>query len=119
MIFTDKEFQVLSLRECFIKISGADCFRLARDCECTCVKLSKYKNHCIFNLRCKKQGVVPKGLRVPCYVKSERGQRNAEKASQSFVRELLRLVERKKRDLLDDKRWMEIGLERLLGQEIK
>ena len=83
MIFTGEEYQNLSLRECFIKKLDTESFRLAREYESACVKLSRYKNHCIFNLRCKKQGVVPKSLRVPCYVKS-RGHRIAEKASRAL-----------------------------------
>ena len=104
MIFTDEEYRSLSLRECFIKKSGADGFRLARDYERTCMKLSRYKNHCIFNLRCNKQGLVPKGLRVPCFVQSEEGRRIAERAGRSFVRERLRVVKRKRKGLLEEKK---------------
>ena len=64
MIFTDEEYVSSRLRECFLKRSGEEGLRLACEYESTCRKLGRYKNHPIFNLRCKKMGQVPKALRV-------------------------------------------------------
>ena len=64
MIFTDEKYVSLTLRECFSKRSGEECLRLAREYESSCLKLGRYKNHSIFNLRCMKMGLVSKALRV-------------------------------------------------------
>ena len=100
-----------------MKKSGEEGFRFARRYEATCLKLSRYSNHTIFNHRCKKLGVVPRGLRVPCLVRTAEGKRIADKASREFVRERLRVTERRKKDLLEDKKWMELGLERRIGSD--
>ena len=85
MIFTGEDYEKLSLRECFLKKSGEKGFRLARDYEGTCLKLSRIKNHVVFALRCKKSDVVPKGLRVPCQIRTEEGRKIARNAEKNFV----------------------------------
>ena len=82
------------------------------------MKLGRYKNHCLFNLRCKKMGLVPKCLRVPCLVKSKVGRSIAERASHAFVKERLRLSERKRRELMEDQKRTEIGLRRRVGSDV-
>ena len=84
------------------------------------MKLSRYKNQCLFNLRCKKMGLVPKCLRVPCLVKSKVGRSIAERASHAFMKERLRmrLSERKRRELMEDQKWTEIGLLRRVGSDV-
>ena len=64
MIFTDEEYVSLTLRECFSQRSGEEGLRLACEYESTCLKLGRYKNHSIFNMRCKKTGLVSKAHRV-------------------------------------------------------
>ena len=118
MIFTDEEFKSLSLRECLLKKAGEEGLRLARDYESTCLKLSRFKNHSIFNLRCKKLDLIPKSLRVPCRVHTREGRRIANRAGCAFVRERLHVTECRKRELLSDKRWMELALQRKFGCDI-
>ena len=62
MIYTDEEYVSLTLRECFLKRSVEEELRLACEFESTCLKRGKYKNHSIFNLRCKKMGSSRKHL---------------------------------------------------------
>lgn len=108
--FTDEEFDGLGLQECFCQEVGKGD---------TCMRLSRSKNLCNFNLRCKKLEVAPKSLAVPCLVRTFEGHRRrmAERASLGFVRECLRLLERKKRDILDDLKGMELSLEQQAGRE--
>ena len=50
-------------------------------------------------------------------VRTVEGMRIADRASHAFVRERLHVTERRKRDLVNDKKWLEIGLERRIGRE--
>ena len=81
-----------------------------------CLKLSRYKNHSIFNLCFMKLGLVPKALRVPCMVRTIEEMHIADRASHAIVGERLHVTERPKRDLVNDKKWLEIGLERRIGR---
>ena len=117
-IFTGKEFENLSLRECFLKKSGEEGLRLARDYEGTCLKLSRVKNHVVFALRCKKSDVVPKGLRVRSRIRTKEGRKIARNAEKAFARESLRAAEQRKRDLESRKRWLESRLKKILGCDV-
>ena len=72
----------------------------------------------MFNLRCKKLGGIPRTVWVPDLVGSEEGRRIPQRAGLAFVKERLRISERKKRELTDFLKWTEIGLERRLGSGI-
>ena len=117
-VFTDEEFNVLSLRECIVQKFGEDTFDLTRKYDRTCSKLARFKNHSIFNLRCKKLRVIPPSLRVSCPVRTKEGFRGADRAGHAFVREHLRCSERRKRDLEEDRKWTEIGLRRRMGNDV-
>ena len=84
----------------------------------TCSKLARYKNHSIFNLRCKKLQLIPPSLRVSCPVRTREGFRIADRAGHAFVRERLKCSERQKRKLEEDRKWTEIGLRRQMGDEV-
>ena len=117
MIFTGEEFRNLTLKECFERKAGPEGVSLSRDYEKTCMTLGRFKNHCVFFLRCKKLDVVPKCVKLPCRVRSYEGFRIIEKANRALVRERLRMVERRKRDLLEDRNRLELHLEECIGKD--
>ena len=80
-------------------------------------RIARYKNHVIFNLRCKEQGIIPRSLHVKSPIDTERGKRIASRASEQFVNERLRLTNYRLRQLEDERKWREIGLRRAMSQE--
>ena len=98
-VFEGEEFDHLTLRESFMRRFGKESFGLCRKYESTCLKLAQVKNHCVFNLRCKKSGLIPRGLRVIPPVRTQHGFALAERVSHAFVREALQVEERTKREL--------------------
>ena len=117
-VFEGQEYNGLSLKDCFVKGFGEEVFHMSRDYSNSCGRLTKWKNHVIFNLRCKKLDLVPKSLRMSCPIRMKRGQEIARHASREFVKERLRVAERKKKDIQDEIRWSEIGLKRRLGEDV-
>ena len=115
MLFEGREFDGLTLKECFVKGYGEETFRLSRSYSNALVGLARWKNHVVFNLRCKKAGVIPRSLRVACPIKTERGRAIANNAGRAFVRERLRLAEKRKKELEDVRKWTEMGLRRRIG----
>ena len=79
------------MRESITETFGEEVFRLCRKYESNCIKLAEVKNHCIFNLRCKKSGLIPRGLCVVPPMKTKRGFEIAERerAGHAFVKEEL------------------------------
>ena len=77
------------------------------------MKLGKCKNHAVFNLRCKKIGLVRRSLQCRSPVPSFRARKITERAGHQLVRERLRLSELRKKELEDEKKWIEIGLKRI------
>ena len=117
-VFTDEEFNGLSLRECIVQKFGEDAFDLTRMYDRTCPKLARFKNHSEFNLHCTKLRVIPPSLGVSCPVRTEEGLRIADRAGHAFVRERLRCSERRRRDLEEDRKWTEIGLRRRMDNDV-
>ena len=79
-------------------------------------KLARYKNHVVFNLRCKSSGVIPPCLRLRPPLKTARSQRIAERASEAFLQERIHESVTKKKKLDDDRRWIALGLKRRLDR---
>ena len=115
MLFEGREFDGLTLKECFVKGYGEETFRLSRSYSNALVGLARWKNHVVFNLRCKNADVIPRSLRVACPIKTERGRAIANNAGRAFVRERLRLAEKRKKELEDVRKWTEIGFRRRIG----
>ena len=65
-----------------------------------------------------KQDTTPRSVRVPDLVGSEEGRSIPQRAGLAFVKDRLRISERKKRELTDFLKWTEIGLERRPGSGI-
>ena len=80
-------------------------------------KLSRFRNHVIFNAKCKREGIIPESVRIKSPIDTERGRRIAEKAGHQFVNERLRLANYRVRQLEDEAKWREIGLRRQLADE--
>ena len=78
-------------------------------------KISRFKNHVAFSARCKKEKVVPPSLRIRSPVDTERGRAIADHASQQFLNERLRVANFRLRELEDERKWREIGLQRRLS----
>ena len=80
-------------------------------------KLSRFRNHVIFNAKCQREGIIPESVRIKSPIDTERGRRIAEKAGHQFVNERLRLANYRVRQLEDEAKWREIGLRRQLADE--
>lgn len=80
-------------------------------------KLARYKNHVNFNLRCKSSGVTPPSLRVKPPISTPHARSIANRASQGFLRERLRIAIREKHRLEEEQKWSTIGLQRALSDD--
>ena len=80
-------------------------------------KISKFRNHIVFNARCKRENIIPPSLRIRSPIDTEQGRRIAERAGQQYVNERLRLANYKVRQLEGERKWREIGLQRRLSAE--
>ena len=80
-------------------------------------KVARYKNHVIFNLRCKQEGLIPKGLTLRSPIDTDQGHRIVRNASRQLLNERLRLVNCTIRQLEDERKWRELGLRRLVDQD--
>ena len=80
-------------------------------------KVARYKNHVIFNLRCKQKGLIPKGLTLRSPIDTDQGHRIVRNASRQLLNERLRLVNCTIRQLEDERKWRELGLRRLVDQD--
>ena len=116
-VFEGEEFENVSLRKCFIKKFGEEVVTSSRQYESCCLKLARYKNHVIFNLRCKKRQLIPPSLCIHSPVDSSAGREIALRASKAYVRERIRISERNKREAASEKERREIDLRRILGDE--
>ena len=67
-------------------------------------KISRFRNHVVFNARCKREEVSPESLRIRSPIDMEQGRRIAERAGQQFVNERLRLANYKLRQLEEEKK---------------
>ena len=109
--------QDLSLKQELRNRYGRETTNLVKSYERCVEKLARYKNHVVFNLRCKSSGVVPPCLRVRPPLKTVRAQRIAERASEGFLQERIREAVVKKKRLDDDRKWIALGLKRRLHQD--
>ena len=73
-------------------------------------KLAKYKNHVIFNLRCRTSRLLPPSLRMRPPMRTARAEAIAERAGFGFLNERIRLPISKKKRLEDERKWTAIGL---------
>ena len=84
------------------RIYGRTALRLIRRHERCSSKLARYTNHLTFQLRCIKNRVVPKDLRVRPPVPTKGAWRVAELASMTYLRERIRLTQKAKGDAKKD-----------------
>ncbi len=68
----------------------------------TAVKLSRQKQHLVFNLRCKRYGLVPNSLRVRPLVRNHQGYHVAARASRQFLCARITQTARRIRELETD-----------------
>ena len=78
-------------------------------------KIARHKNHVVYSLRCKDEGYIPKSLRMRTPVDTIQGRAIAQRASRQFLNERLRLANNRLRQLEDERKWREIGLQRALS----
>ena len=75
---------------------GRTVLRLIRRHECRSCKLARCANHLTFLIRCLRNHVVPRDLRVRSSVPTKGGHRVAELASLRLLKERIRLAQRVK-----------------------
>ena len=79
--------------------------------------VARFKNHVVFNLRCKSSRLIPPSLRIKPPVRTERAAAIAEKASFGFLKERVRVSIQKKQRLEEERKWIAIGLKRQLSDD--
>ena len=112
MNFTPSE---MSIRTTLRSKYGQSCIDLQRKYERCTEETVRFRNHIAFNLRCKREGVIPKGLRMRAPINTEKGKRIADVASRQFLNERIRLSNCKLRRLEEERKWREIGLRRAIS----
>ena len=53
-------------------------------------KVARYRNHVVFNLRCRDEAITPPSLRLKCPIRSKRAQDIVRKAEKELVKERIR-----------------------------
>ena len=71
---------------------GQDCVRKLRQCESLERKLSRHRNHLVFSLRCKKEGITPPSLNIRSPINSHRAQDIINKARKDLLNERISLT---------------------------
>ena len=74
---------------------GQDCVKELRQCESYERKLSRQRNHLVFSLRCKDEGIIPASLQISCPIKTKRAQEIILKAKKDLLRERIRITSQK------------------------
>ena len=78
--------------------------------------IARHRNNIIFDLRCKKHGILPPSLRIKPPIPTVEGQRIARQAGQQFLNEHLRVANYRKAKLTEELKWTELGLRRRLNE---
>ena len=73
-------------------IYGQDCVKVVRNWEKSEKKLSRYRNHLVFSLRCKEENVIPKSLNIACPIKTAKGRDIIHRAKQALLRERINVI---------------------------
>ena len=94
---------------------GDDITKITTSYQRCAEKLSKFRNHIVFNARCKRDRIIPESLRIKSPINTDQGRKIAERAGHQYVNERLRLANYKVRQLEDEMKWREIGLRRRLS----
>ena len=107
---------MMSFKYCLRNTYGKPVADLATSYSKCLEKLSAFKNHVVFNARCKKADVVPPSLIIRPPINTARGMKIADRASHQFLSERLRLANYRVTRLEDERKWTEIGLRRVLSE---
>ena len=102
----------MPFREYIRRTYGHEAANLTASYSSCLEKIAKFRNHVAFSVRCKREDVIPPSLWIRSPVDTARGQEIAVKASRQFLNERLRVANYRLRELEDQRKWMEIGLER-------
>ena len=71
----------------------------------------------MFALRFKQEGIIPRSLAIRPPINIDQGRRIACRAGHQLLRERLRLSNFKLRELEEERKWREIGIRRMVGEE--
>ena len=66
---------------------GQRALKLSREYERKTFKLATYRNHLTFAVKCKVNGVTPKGLRLKCGIRNRKTKEILQKAERQILRE--------------------------------
>ena len=83
---------------------GQETIKIVRKVENTTCQLARYRNHLVFNLRCKGESVIPPSHRLKRPINSVKARNIVEKARKKLLRERIRLTNQKISHLRDKKR---------------
>ena len=81
---------------------GRESLKTARDLENVAKKQARFRNHLVFSLRCKQQGVIPVSLRIKCPVNTKGAQSIVKRAERGLLCERIRVINSKLRRLESD-----------------
>ena len=78
---------------------GQTTVKTIRDYENNEQKVARHRNHLVFTLRCKDESLIPPSLKLKCPIKSSNAKRIVEKAQKDLVRERIRVINNKIKNL--------------------
>ena len=74
---------------------GQDRVKELRQCESVERKLSRHRNHLVFSLRCKDEGIIPTSLRIRCPIQSRKAHDIIAKARKDLLNERIHITSKK------------------------
>ena len=66
---------------------GEGTVKTLRECETTERKISSFRNHRVFTLRCRDEGLTPPSLRLKCPINTQKAKDIIKKAEKELLRE--------------------------------
>ena len=59
------------------------------------MKIARHRNHFVFSLRCRDDGITPPSLKIKCGMKTQNGRDIIKKDEKDLIRERIRLINNK------------------------
>ena len=89
---------------------GQGTVKTLRACENIEKKTSSFRNHRVFTLRCRDQGLIPPSLRLKCPINTQKARDIVHKAEKELLRERIRVINNKIERLdLQKSKWCSTG----------
>ena len=71
---------------------GQNTVRKMREIDSQETKIARHRNHLVFSLRCRDEGVTTPSLKIKCGIKTQNARDIIKKAEKDLIREIIRLI---------------------------